>query len=227
MQDYRDDLDSKENNERFFAGIPNIPKNKKESMAIYFMFIQHIMFSLKPNGKAAIVVPTGFITAQSGIGKKIRQKLVEDKMLAGVITMPSNIFATTGTNVSVLFIDKENKEDVILIDASNLGETIKEDGNQKTILTIDEEEHIIKTFLLKEVIDDFSVVVPYDEIKTKNYSLSAGQYFEFKIQYIDISKEEFQNKMKEIENNLNQFFHTSKDLQIEIKTNLDKLKYED
>ena len=40
-------------------------------MAIYFMFIQHIMFTLKPKGKAAIVVPTGFITAQSGIGKKL------------------------------------------------------------------------------------------------------------------------------------------------------------
>ena len=110
FSDFRDDLDSKENNERFFAGIPKVPKKKKELMAIYFMFIQHIMYSLNSNGKAAIVVPTGFLTAQSGIGKKIRQKLVKDKMLAGVVTMPSNIFATTGTNVSVLFIDKENKE---------------------------------------------------------------------------------------------------------------------
>ena len=65
-------------------------------------------------------------------------------MLAGVVTMPSNIFATTGTNVSVLFIDKENKEDVILIDASNLGEKIKEGKNQKTVLSSEEEEKIIK-----------------------------------------------------------------------------------
>ena len=57
------------------------------------------------------------------------------------------------------FIDKENNEDVVLIDASNLGETIKEDGNQKTVLTHEEEEHIIKTFTTKEVIEDFSVVV--------------------------------------------------------------------
>ncbi|MDC6466466.1 class I SAM-dependent DNA methyltransferase [Flavobacteriaceae bacterium] len=194
FSDYRDDLDSTENNERFFAGIPTIPKMKKESMAIYYMFIQHIMFSLKSSGKAAIVVPTGFITAQSGIGKKIRQKLVGEKMLAGVVTMPSNIFATTGTNVSVLFIDKENKEDVILIDASNLGETIKEDGNQKTVLTQEEEEHIIKTFTKKEVVEDFSVVVSYDELEAKNYSLSAGQYFEVKIEYVDMSEKEFLDK---------------------------------
>ena len=77
-------------------------------------------------GKAAVVVPTGFITAQTGIDKKIRQKLVESKMLAGVVSMPSNIFATTGTHVSILFLDKTNKEDVVLVDASGLGEKIKE-----------------------------------------------------------------------------------------------------
>ena len=44
FSDYRDDLDSKENNERFFAGIPKFQIRKKESMAIYFMFIQHIIF---------------------------------------------------------------------------------------------------------------------------------------------------------------------------------------
>jgi type I restriction enzyme M protein len=226
FSDYRDDLDSNQNNERFFAGIPTIPNKKKESMAIYFMFIQHIMFTLKPTGKAAIVVPTGFITAQSGIGKKIRQKLVEEKMLAGVVTMPSNIFATTGTNVSVLFIDKENKDDVILIDASNLGETIKEDGNQKTILTYEEEEHIINTFISKEVVEDFSVVVSYDELEAKNYSMSAGQYFEVKIDYIDLSKDEFNDRLKKFENNLGLLFDDGEKLKVEIIKNLGKLKYE-
>ncbi|MFO6256451.1 N-6 DNA methylase, partial [Pseudomonas aeruginosa] len=78
-------------------------------MEIYQLFLQHIIYSLKPDGKAAVVVPTGFITAQSGIDKGIRQYLVEHKMLAGVVSMPSNIFATTGTNVSILFIDASNK----------------------------------------------------------------------------------------------------------------------
>jgi type I restriction enzyme M protein len=80
-----------------------------------------------------VVVPTGFITAQSGIDKAIRTKLVDEKMLAGVVSMPSNIFATTGTNVSILFIDKGNKDDVVLIDASSLGETVKDGKNQKTV----------------------------------------------------------------------------------------------
>lgn len=226
FSDYRDDLDSKENNDRFFAGIPKEPAKKKESMAIYLLFLQHIMHSLKANGKAAMVVPTGFITAQSGIDKKIRQKLIEEKMLAGVVSMPSNIFATTGTNVSVVFLDRENKGDVVLIDASNLGETIKEDGNQRTVLTYEEEENIIDTFNKKEAIDDFSVVVSYDDIAAKNYSLSAGQYFEVKIEYVDISHDKFESKLNDFENNLEEMFSESKALEKEINDNLKSLKYD-
>jgi type I restriction enzyme M protein len=226
FSDFSADLETKANNERFFAGIPNIPKAKKESMAIYLMFLQHIMYSLNENGKAAIVVPTGFITAQSGIDKKIREKMVADKMLAGVVSMPSNIFATTGTNVSIIFLDKQNKGDVVLIDASKLGTTVKEGKNQKTVLSDKEEDTIITTFNTKTPIDDFSVVVSYDEIKAKNYSLSAGQYFEVKIEYTDISTAEFTTKMKTFESNLEELFAESKTLEKEIQNNLKGLKYE-
>ena len=225
FSDYSAELDTKENKDRFFAGIPNIPKAKKESMAIYLMFLQHIMYSLKENGKAAIVVPTGFITAQSGIDRKIREKMVEDKMLAGVVSMPSNIFATTGTNVSVIFLDKQNKGDVVLIDASNLGTTIKEGKNQKTVLSFEEEDKIIDTFNKKEAIEDFSVVVSYDAIKEKNYSLSAGQYFEVKIDYVDITEEEFKTKLNGFETNLKTLFAESKVLEQEIENNLKNLKF--
>src|SRR5690606_15263155 len=148
-----------------FAGIPKVPAKAKDKMAIYPLFIQHIMYSLSTKGKAAIVVPTGFITAQSGIEKKIREKIVDSKMLAGVVSMPSNIFATTGTNVSIVFLDAANKGDVVLVDASNLGTTVKEGKNQKTLLSHIEENQIIETFISKEVKEDFSVVISYDEIK--------------------------------------------------------------
>ncbi|MCG7651033.1 class I SAM-dependent DNA methyltransferase [Alteromonas sp. MmMcT2-5] len=226
FSDFSADLDTKENQERFFAGIPKVPAKKKESMAIYLMFIQHIMHSLKDNGKAAIVVPTGFITAQSGIDKKIRQRLIDEKMLAGVVSMPSNIFANTGTNVSILFIDKANQGDVVLIDASNLGETIKDGKNQKTVLTHAEEDQIINTFNNKEVVDNFSVVVSYDNIAAKNYSLSAGQYFEVKIEYVDITEEEFNSRLGNIESNLTELFGKSRALEISIEKQLAGLKYE-
>ncbi|MCB9234092.1 MAG: SAM-dependent DNA methyltransferase [Bacteroidia bacterium] len=223
---YSANLESNANRDRFFAGIPNVPKKDKDKMAIYLLFIQHIMHSLNATGKAAIVVPTGFITAQSGIEKNIRERMVAQKMLAGVVSMPSNIFATTGTNVSILFLDGNNKGDVVLIDASNLGTTVKEGKNQKILLSTEEEEKIIRTFNDKVAEDDFSVVVSYEEIEAKNYSLSAGQYFEVKIEYVDISQDEFNAKLKGFEDTLTGLFEDSKVLEAQVQGNLKTLNYE-
>ncbi|EOG1964631.1 class I SAM-dependent DNA methyltransferase [Shewanella algae] len=225
FSDFRDELDSKENKDRFFAGIPKIKAKAKDKMEIYQLFLQHIIASLKPGGKAAVVVPTGFITAQSGIDKGIREHLVKNKMLAGVVSMPSNIFATTGTNVSILFIDANNKGDVVLVDASNLGEKVKDGKNQKTVLTADEEQQIIDVFNAKEAVEDFSVAVSYDEIEAKNYSLSAGQYFDVKIEYVDITPEQFAEKMQGFTSNLDSLFSQSRELEAEIKKQLAGLKY--
>lgn len=225
FSDFRNELDTKQNNERFFAGIPNITPKSPEKMAIYLLFIQHIIYSLSEKGKAAIVVPTGFITANGGIEMKIKQKLIDEKMLRGVISMPSNIFATTGTNVSVLFIDKNNtKGDIVLMDASKLGTTIKDGKNQKTLLSLEEEQKIINIFNKREELEDFSTVVSYDEIKNKNYSFSAGQYFEVKVEYIDITSEEFRNKMNKYSNNLDALFFESKEVEKKIKSQLNGLK---
>lgn len=228
FSDYRDELDNtKKHGTRFFAGIPKVPNKDKDKMSIYLLFIQHIIYSLAPNGKAAIVVPTGFITAQSGIEKSIREKLVNEKMLRGVVSMPSNIFATTGTNVSILFIDKANtKGDIVLMDASKLGTTVKDGKNQKTLLSPEEEDLIISTFNKHEAKEDFTVVVSYDQIKEKNYSFSAGQYFDVKIEYTDITPEEFTAKMEGFKNNLNSLFAESRSLEDEIKKQLETLKYE-
>ncbi len=224
FSDFRDALDSKTNQSRFFAGIPKVPNKSKDKMAIYLLFIQHIIHSLKKGGRAAVVVPTGFITAQSGIDKKIRQHLVENKMLAGVVSMPSNIFATTGTNVSILFLDDSNDGDVILVDASNLGTKVKEGKNQKTLLSTEEEDRIIQTFNAKETVDDFSVAVSYDDITAKNYSLSAGQYFEVKIEYVNISPEAFQAKLAGHQEQLKDLFKESKALEDAIESNLSQLE---
>ncbi|HHQ4465314.1 TPA: HsdM family class I SAM-dependent methyltransferase [Aeromonas veronii] len=226
FSDFRDELDSKENKDRFFAGIPKIKAKAKDKMEIYQLFLQHIIYSLKPGGKAAVVVPTGFITAQSGIDKSIREYLVNHKMLAGVVSMPSNIFATTGTNVSILFMDDRNKDKVVLIDASTLGEKIKDGKNQKTVLSEEEEQRIIDVFNFKDREDDFSVVVSYDDIAAKNYSLSAGQYFDVKIEYVDITPAQFAEKMQGFTKNLDDMFCQSRTLEIEIKKQLAGLKYE-
>ncbi len=226
FSDFRDQLDTKANQTRFFAGIPKVPNKVKNKMAIYLLFIQHVIRSLAPNGRAAIVVPTGFITAQSGIQKGIRQHLVENKMLGGVVSMPSNIFATTGTNVSILFIDSANKADVILIDASSLGEKIKEGKNQKTLLRPEEESRIIQAFNDKEAVEDFSVVVSYEDITAKGFSLSAGQYFDVKVEHIAITPKQFAKELATRTQKLNVFFGDSRDLEKQVAKQLSRLKHE-
>ena len=182
--------------DRFFAGVPKIPASKKESMAIYLLFIQHIMYCMKDNGKAAIVVPTGFLTAKSKIEYAIRQRMVDKHIIKGVISMPSNIFANTGTNVSILFLDNANtEEEAFLVDASSLGKKVKDGKNQRTVLSDEEVNRIIDVFTNRKVEDDFSVSVPYDEMTEKGCSFSAGQYFEVKIEHIDITPEEFNANM--------------------------------
>ena len=150
--------------------------------------------------------------------------MVDKKMLQDAISMPSNIFATTGTNISIIFVDKENTTGkVVLVDASNLGKKIKEGKNQKTVLSSAEEQQIINAFKNKEAIEDFSVVLDYNEIKAKNYSFAAGQYFDVKIEHIDITKEEFEAKMKNHESKLNDFFTKSHKLEKEIEKQLENL----
>ena len=211
--------------DRFFAGVPNIPAKKKDSMAIYLLFVQHVLYSLKSEGKAAIVVPTGFLTAKSGIEKQIRAKMVDEKMLMGVVSMPSNIFANTGTNVSVIFVDKANRhDDVILIDASKLGRKVKDGRNQRTVLSEEEVESIVNTFIERREEKDFSVLATFDDIKEKGFSFSAGQYFKIEIEYTDITADEFNARMDTYITDLDARFKRGRELEDKIMSELGGLR---
>ena len=225
FSDYHSDLVNDPYKGRFFAGVPNIPNKDKSGMEIYLCFFQHLLYSLKDGGKAAIVVPTGFITAKSGIAFKIRKHLIDNHFLGGVVSMPSNIFANTGTNVSVVFIDKSGVEKPVLIDASKLGETIKDNGNQKTKLRPEEIRRIVDTFRGKEAVDGFSVTPSFEEIAEKGYSFSAGQYFDIKIDYVDITEDEFNRRMTDYKTKLTAQFEESHRLEAEIMKQLDSLKF--
>ena len=211
---------------RFWGGVPNIPPKDKTKMAIYTMFVQHVVNSLKPDGRGAIVVPTGFLTAKSGVDKTVLHRLVDDRLVTGVVAMPSNVFANTGTNVSVVFLDKSTKHsDVILIDASELGEEYKEGKLQKRRLRDDEISLIVDTFQERSDVDSFSAVVEFEDIKQKNYSLSPGQYFDIKIEYSDLSPSEFANAVDDQVRSLNSLFNRGDELSNSILARLSDLSY--
>lgn len=226
FSDYQAQLKNDSRKGRFFAGIPNIPNKDKKTMEIYLCFFQHLIYSLNDTGKAAIVVPTGFLTAKSGIPLKIRKHLVDEHILRGVVSMPSNIFANTGTNVSVIFIDKTKKwEKVSLVDASKLGTDSKIGGLKKTVLSDGDVKKIVETFRENKPVEDFSVSIPFSDFESKGYSFSAGQYFDVKINYVDISNEEFKATVENHRKSLKQLFEDSRTLGEKIINGIDSLTF--
>ena len=215
---------------RFWAGVPNVPPKldpDKPKMEIYTCFIQHMINSLKEKkGRGAIVVPTGFITAKSGIKKKILEKIVDERIVYGCVIMPSNVFATTNTNVSVLFFDKSKSHDsVVLIDASKLGETYKDGNTQRTKLSDLEINQIVDTFVAGKPVENFCVCPSYDEIKDKGYSLSAGQYYDVKIEHIDITEEEFYKRILGFKKALSSLTKEGDSIQEQINNSLGSLLF--
>ncbi len=231
-----------QNKNDFFLGVPNIPKNdkrkddkdNKSKMPIYTLFFQHCLNMLSPKGKGAIVVPTGFISAKSGVENKIVRHLVDKRLVYGVVCMPSQVFANTDTNVSIIFFKKTPDEhektpsadEVVLIDASKLGEKYTENKNKKTRLREDDIKLILETFQNKTKKSDFCALVSFDEIKEKNYSLNPGQYFTIEDTSEKISQAEFEKLMKQYSSELTSLFDESQSLQQEILETLGNLNYD-
>ncbi len=216
-----------QNKNDFFLGVPNIPKNDKSKMPIYTLFFQHCLNMLNPKGKGAIVVPTGFISAKSGIENKIIRHLVDERLVYGVVCMPSQVFANTGTNVSIIFFHKTpSAKEVILIDASKLGEEYTENKNKKTRLRASDMDLILETFQNKAPKADFCALVSFDEIIEKNYSLNPGQYFTIEDTSETISQEEFENLMQQYSSELTSLFDESQNLQQEILETLKGVRFE-
>lgn len=226
FSDTRDELAGDKYRSRFWAGVPNIT-TKPDKMEIYLLFLQHIVSSMKPNGHAAMVVPTGFLTAKGKIPMAIRKRMVDRKMLRGVVSMPSNIFANTGTNVSIVFLDASKEYDhALLMDTSKLGEKRKLDGNnQRTFLSDDKIERIIEVFNDEEECDDFSVNAPFEDIAQNAYSFSAGQYFQYQIKIVDYTPEEFEMYLRKSIEEINRLFYESDVLRKTISSKLERIEY--
>lgn len=178
---------------RFIDGVPKIPKKKKEAMPIYLCFIQHVLWALNDAGKAAVVVPAGFLSIKDGIEEKIRRRIVNNGWLSGVIIMPRNTFANTATKVAVLFIDKSKwHQQAVLMDASGLGTLTKIGKNKRIILSEDDAASIVEGFFDKE--SSSTVITPLSEIALNGYSFIPGQYMKMKNYQNLLSEEEFRDK---------------------------------
>ena len=77
-----------------------------ESNRAEVLFVDYIMEHLTPNGRAGIVVPEGIIF-QSGTAYKSLRKMMVEKYLVGVISLPSGVFQPySGVKTSILVFDR-------------------------------------------------------------------------------------------------------------------------
>ena len=72
-------------------------------------FVQHIYRSLKPGGRAGVVVPDGVLT-EGGAGRLIRQDLMNKCVLHTILRLPTGIFYAGGVKTNVLFFTKSARD---------------------------------------------------------------------------------------------------------------------
>lgn len=103
-----------------------------------YMWIQHFVYHLKPNGKAGFVISNGALTSSNEADLITRKRMLEKNIIDCVVQLPDKMFIGTAIPSALIFLDMDrNKDDKILfIDASKFGENVSK--TQKVI----SEEHI-------------------------------------------------------------------------------------
>ncbi len=156
---------------RFQLGIP--PRGYAD-----LAFLQHMLSSLKDDGKMAVVLPHG-VLFRGGEEGKIRENLItKHDWLEAVIGLPASLFYNTGIPASIIVLNKNKSEElkhkVIIIDASS---EYKEGKNQNEL----EESHInkiVEAYNNRADIDKYMRVVEYSEIKENDYNLNIARYID-------------------------------------------------
>ena len=197
------------NDVRFKAPGVLAPKSKSD-----YAFILDALYHLDVDGTAAIVCFPG-IFYRGGAELKIRQWLIDNNYVAGLIALASNLFYGTSINTVILVLSKSKSDNnVMFIDATN---QFEKDTNQNK-LNDQHINYIVDAFINKKEIKHFSRYVDVNKIKTNNYNLSVSTYIEQEIieEVIDIKKlnEEIKlttNRVNQLRNEIDQIVRELED----------------
>jgi len=99
--------------ERFHTFMPQTGKKSD------LMFVQHMVASLKSDGKMAVILPHG-VLFRGGDERACRQRLIEDGILEAVIGLPPRLFYGTEIATCVLVINRQGadqRKSVLFINA--------------------------------------------------------------------------------------------------------------
>lgn len=160
---------------RFRYGIP--PKGYGD-----FAFVQHMLSTLKPAGRAGIVLPHG-VLFRGGAEGKVRQGILEEDFLEAVIGLPSNLFYGAGIPACLFILNKkkppERKGKVFFL----YGARDYQEGKNQNKLRGEDIEKIVKAYRSYATSEKYCRPVALDEIRQNDYNLNIPRY-------IDITEEE-------------------------------------
>jgi len=161
---------------RFKLGMP--PKSSAD-----WGWAQHMLMSLKENGRAAIVLDTGAVSRGSGSKssnkeKEVRKAFVEHDFIEAVILMPENLFYNTTAPGIILLLHrnkpKKRKGQILLVNASNY--FVKE--KPKNALTDDGIKAIADVYHKWKTKEKLSRIITLEEVRAADYNLSPSQFVE-------------------------------------------------
>jgi len=144
-------------------------------------WVQMILASLKPQGRAAVVLDTGAASRGSGNAntnkeKEVRRWFVEHDLIEGVIYLPENLFYNTTAPGIILVLDKakpkERQGKLFLLNATN--EFTK--GDPKNYLADDAIMRIADTFSAWKEVEKYSRIVSREEIAKSDFNISPSRY---------------------------------------------------
>nr|WP_242043571.1 N-6 DNA methylase [Leptolyngbya sp. FACHB-671] len=141
-----------------------------------YAFLLHILKSLKSTGKAAVILPHG-VLFRGNAEARIRQNLVRQGYIKGIIGLPSNLFYGTGIPACIIVVDKEqaaNRTGIFMVDASK---GFMKDGNKNRLRSQDIHK-IVDVFNHQIERSRYSRMVPFEEIAKNDYNLNIPRYID-------------------------------------------------
>ncbi|MCX9560527.1 type I restriction-modification system subunit M [Vibrio cholerae] len=154
---------------RFSWGIP--PEKNGD-----YTFLLHIIKSLKSTGKGAVILPHG-VLFRGNAEARIRENLIKQGYIKGIIGLPANLFYGTGIPACIIVIDKEHaqaRKGIFMVDASK---GFAKDGNKNRLRSQDIHK-IVDVFTKQLELPRYSRMVPLSEIAGNDYNLNIPRYID-------------------------------------------------
>jgi len=190
-KDWGSDVASNDPFNRFEFGVP--PNSNGD-----WAFIQHILASLKEDGKAVVLMPHGVLFRSTGNEAEIRRKVLERDWLEAVIGLPEKIFYGVGIPGVVLVFNKskpeERKGKVLFVNGSKDYEV----GTKRNRLRDEDIDRIVETYYQFKEMEDYSRIVSLDEIAQNNYDLNIARYLLIETNRKEIDLNEVRTKLEVI-----------------------------